>query len=149
VLVFVLAATPLIAAADRNERIRELSSKFMCICGGCNQTLMNCNHLGCASREGMLRDLNRQIDQGKDDDAIVAYFADKYGTAVLSAPPVAGFNLTAWLMPFAALAFGALVAIHFVRKFRLRWSVPAPPPADLSKYQGRVEEELKKFIPED
>jgi cytochrome c-type biogenesis protein CcmH/NrfF len=150
VLITILAATPLTRAADRNERIRELSSKFMCVCGGCNQLLSNCNHMGCASREGMLKDLTRQIDQGKDDAAIIAYFADKYGTTVLSAPPASGFNLMAWLMPFGALAIGSMAAVVLVRRFRSRWAPAGPAPnTNLEKYQGKVEEELKKFIPED
>jgi cytochrome c-type biogenesis protein CcmH/NrfF len=147
-LITILAATPFMRAADRDERVRELSSKFICICGGCNQLLMNCNHLGCPSREGMLKDLRRQIDQGKDDDAIIAYFGEKYGTTVLSAPPASGFNLTAWVMPFAALFIGALAAIYFLRQFRTRWAATQPS-VDLAKYQGKVEEELKKFTPED
>jgi len=148
-LLVVLAVTPLSPAADRNERIRELGSKFICVCGGCNQLLMNCNHLGCPSREGMLKDLGRQIDQGMDDNAIVAYFTDKYGITVLSAPPVSGFNLTAWVMPFAALAIGLIMALYFLRQFRTRWAAAAEPKPDLGKYQDKVEEELKKFTPED
>jgi cytochrome c-type biogenesis protein CcmH/NrfF len=96
----------------------------------------------------MLKDLRRQIDQGKDDGSIIAYFGEKYGTTVLSAPPASGFNLTAWVMPFAALFIGALVAIYFLRQFRTRWA-STQPTADLAKYQGKVEEELKKFTPED
>jgi hypothetical protein len=56
--------------------------------------------------------------------------------------------LTAWVMPFAALFIGALVAIYFLRQFRTRWA-STQPTADLAKYQGKVEEELKKFTPED
>ena len=117
-LLLVLAVTPLSPAADRNERIRELGSKFICVCGGCN-------------------------------NAIVAYFTDKYGITVLSAPPVSGFNLTAWVMPFAALAIGLIMALYFLRRFRTRWAAPAELNPDLAKYQDKVEEELKKFTPED
>ena len=67
---------------------------------------------------------------------------------VLSAPPAAGFNLTAWVMPFVALVLGGLLVVYFVRQFRARW-VAAPADIDVSKYQQKVEEELKKFIPED
>jgi cytochrome c-type biogenesis protein CcmH len=144
-----IAATPVTLAVDRNERIRELSSKFVCVCGGCNQQLSNCNHFGCASREGMLKDLARQIDQGKDDAAIIAYFADKYGTSVLSSPPASGFNLVAWIMPFAALGVGGLAAIALVRRFRARFTPSPANTADLVKYQDKVEEELKKYTPED
>jgi cytochrome c-type biogenesis protein CcmH len=97
----------------------------------------------------MMADLARQIDAGKSDNEIIAYFVDKYGNPVLAEPPASGFNLAAWIMPFAALAIGALVAVYFLRRFRSQWAGAAPANTDLAKYQDKVEEELKKFTPED
>ena len=97
----------------------------------------------------MIADLGNQIDQGKGNDAIMAYFVEKYGTTVLAAPPASGFNLAAWIMPFAALGIGMLMAIYFLRRFRSRWVGAPSTNADLAKYQAKVEEELKKFTPED
>lgn len=147
-LVAMLAATPLTLAADRNDRIRELSPKFMCICG-CNQLLSACNHFHCPSSGPMMKDLGKQIDDGKTDDAIVSYFVEKYGLTVLAAPPASGFNLTAWLMPFVALAVGAIMAVYFLRRFRSRWTPAPAADVDVAKYQQKVEDELQKFIPED
>jgi cytochrome c-type biogenesis protein CcmH len=135
--------------ADRNERVRELTPKFMCICGGCNQVLMNCNHVGCPSREAMMKDIGRQIDGGSENDQVVEYFIGKYGTSVLSAPPASGFNLTAWIMPFAALGIGLVVAIVFIRRYRAQTAHGPAASADLTPYQQKVEDELKKFTPED
>jgi cytochrome c-type biogenesis protein CcmH len=147
VLLFVLASAPLLAA-DRADRIRALSPNFMCVCG-CNQLLSACNHFHCPSSGPMLADLGRQIDAGKSDDEVVAYFVEKYGATVLAAPPASGFNLAAWIMPFAALAVGAFAAIYFVRRFRSRWAEAPSANADVAKYQDKLEEELKKFTPED
>jgi cytochrome c-type biogenesis protein CcmH len=97
----------------------------------------------------MLKDLGNQIDQGKSNDEVMAYFVEKYGTGVLSAPPKSGFNLTAWVMPFVALGIGMLVAIYFVRRFRAKWAGVPVTDVDVAKYQDKVEEELKKFTPED
>jgi cytochrome c-type biogenesis protein CcmH len=97
----------------------------------------------------MLKDLGNQIDQGKTDEQVLAYFVDKYGTGVLSAPPKSGFNLTAWVMPFLALGIGAVVAIYFVRRFRAKWAGAPTADIDVARYQDKVEEELKKFTPED
>ena len=54
-------------------------------------------------------------------------------------------------MPFIALLVGALLVVYFVRQFRTRWAAtPAPAESvDVAKYQQKVEEELKKFTPED
>jgi cytochrome c-type biogenesis protein CcmH len=149
-LVFLLATTPLALAADR-ERMKALGDRFMCVCGTCNQQLMHCNHLGCPSSVPMRAELAQKIDEGLTDDGVTTYFVEKYGITVLSAPPASGFNLAAWIMPFAALAVGALMVVYFVRRFRSSTSaVPASTSnTDLTKYQSRVEEELGKYNPED
>jgi len=146
-LLLVLAATPLSLGADR-QRVKEVGQKFICVCGTCNQMLTACNHFGCPSSGPMLAEIAAQLDEGNSDDSIVAHFAEKYGLTVLSAPPAAGFNLTVWIMPFVALVLGGLLVVYFVRQFRSRWAA-APADVDVTKYQQKVEEELKKFIPED
>jgi cytochrome c-type biogenesis protein CcmH len=110
---------------------------------------MNCNHVGCPSREAMLKDIGKRVDQGDSNDGVVEYFIDKYGTSVLSAPPASGFNLTAWVMPFAALGVGLVIAILFLRRFKTAHAPATAGPVDLAQYQQKVEEELKKFTPED
>ena len=98
----------------------------------------------------MLAELAGEIDQGKSDESIVSYFVQKYGMTVLSAPPTSGFNLTAWAMPFVALAIGAILVVYFARRFRARWVAAAPgADVDTAKYQRQVEEELKNYTPED
>jgi len=144
----ILAANSLSLAADRNERIRTLSGNFICVCS-CRQLLNACNHFNCPSSGPMFAELGKLVDEGKRDEEVIAYFSEKYGSTVLSAPPVSGFNLTAWITPFAALVIGALMAIYFLRQFRSRWTGAPESTADLTKYQGKVEEELKKFTPED
>jgi cytochrome c-type biogenesis protein CcmH len=148
VLLLFLAASPLALAADRNDRIRSLSANFICVCG-CHQLLNACNHFNCPSSGPMFAELGKHVDAGMSDDQVVAYFVDKYGSTVLAAPPASGFNLAAWIMPFAALAIGALVAIYFARQFRARWAGTAANSSELAPYQDKVEEELKKFTPED
>src|SRR4051794_25634897 len=92
-LVMILTIAPLAFAGDR-ERLGRLGANFICVCGGCNQVLMQCNHLGCASRQAMLKDLQNKVDQDLDDQSVIGYFIQKYGGTVLSVPPASGFNLT-------------------------------------------------------
>jgi cytochrome c-type biogenesis protein CcmH len=147
-LLLVLGATTLSLAADRNERIRTLSGNFICVCN-CRQLLNACNHFNCPSSGPMFAELGKLVDSNKSDEEIIAHFVEKYGSTVLSAPPVSGFNLTAWIMPFAALAIGMIVAVYLVRQFRGRWAGAPELKEDLTKYHNKVEEELKKFTPED
>lgn len=149
VVVLLLSTTPLALAADR-EQVKEVAGEFICICG-CNQLLTGCNHLNCPNRGPMLAEVEAQLDQGLSKETIVQNFAQKYGLTVLSSPPASGFSLAAWIMPFVALLVGAMVAVYFVRRFRVRWASEAATPKDVdtARYQNRVEEELRKYTPED
>jgi len=89
----------------------------MCTCG-CAQLLGECNHVGCPNSEGERNELSAAITAGKTDPEILADFSAKYGATVLAAPTTKGFDLVAWITPFAFLAAGLLLAILLV----LRWS---------------------------
>ena len=148
-LVFILLLiAPATQAADR-ARVKEIGQNLMCICG-CNQLLSGCNHLGCPSSVPMEKELAAFIDQGMTKDQILTAFVARYGSRVLSAPPTKGaFNVSAWIMPFAALLAGGLAVIYFLRTWKSRTVFATPGPVDDAKYRQQLEEELKKFTPED
>jgi cytochrome c-type biogenesis protein CcmH len=57
------------------------------------------------------------IDSGMTEDQILDAFVAKYGQTVLAAPPANGFNLAAWIVPFAGFLFGAsALAIYLKRQ---------------------------------
>ena len=148
-VIALLAVTPVLRAADR-ERVREVGRNFICICG-CNQILPDCNHLGCPSSTPLMTEVAALIDSGMSEEEIVAVFSEKYGYTVRSSPPASGFNLLAYLLPVLALAIGVTVAIYVARTWKstsVAHAGPSPEAVDTSKY-SRVEEELKKFTPED
>jgi len=147
-LIILIATTPLALAADR-QTVKQVGQKFVCVCGTCNQMLTECNHFGCPTSGPMLAEIAAELDEGQNDQSIISHFAEKYGISVLSAPPASGFNLAAWLMPFVALAAGGMLVIYFVRQYRLKWRAVPAAEVDVAKYQQKVEEELKKFTPED
>jgi cytochrome c-type biogenesis protein CcmH len=142
-----LALTPATYAADR-ARIQEVGEGLMCICG-CNQILSACNHLGCPNSQPMLREVGRYLDEGMTAEQIHAAFVEKYGVKVLSAPPVSGaFNISAWLMPFAVLIAGSFLVVYFLRSWKAAAAPADEAPAD-PRYQQKIEDELRKFTPED
>ena len=97
----------------------------------------------------MQAELQKMIDDGKTDEQIRSTFVAKYGNIVLITPTAHGFDVTAWIMPFAALITGALAVVFIVYKWRGRAvTTSASGPVD-TKFQDRVEEELKKYTPED
>jgi cytochrome c-type biogenesis protein CcmH len=145
-----LLTTSVSFAADR-ERVNEISQKLMCTCGGCNTTLGFCPHnVTCPNAVPMKAEIARMLDEGKDEKVILAAFVDKFGPSVLSAPTTSGFNLTAWIMPFVALGIGVMAVIFLAKRFKSRWPKETQAVAiDTTKYQQQVEDELKKYTPED
>lgn len=78
-----------------------------------------------------MRDLIRErLAQGESPREVVAYFVDRYGQWVLLAPPARGFNLLVWILPFAGLAAGGLVAVRAARRWARRDA--GPPGSDVA-----------------
>ncbi len=118
-LVAVVGILLLGATGDPGRRFDDLGHRLMCRCG-CNQVLLECNHVGCQYSDKMRAELKTAVDRGDSDKVILAAFVDKYGATVLAAPTTTGFNLVAWIMPFAALALGTVVAAWIVRLWKRR-----------------------------
>jgi len=114
---FLLVATLL--GADEDSRFLGLGHKLMCACG-CNQVLLECNHVGCPLSDGMRRELAANVERGDSDDLVLQAFVQKYGPTVLLAPPNTGFNRTAWVMPYLALVLGLATVVLIVRGWRGR-----------------------------
>ena len=128
-VVALLALLLLGATGDNpNRRFDDLGHRLMCRCG-CNQVLLECNHVGCEYSDKMRGELKTAIDRGDSDKVILAGFVEKYGPVVLAAPTTSGFDLVAWIMPFVALSLGTLLAVWVVRLWKRR---PRPQPAAAS-----------------
>ncbi len=124
---FVAVALLLVAIAfaeTREARFDRLGHKLMCRCG-CNQILLECNHVGCQYSDKMRQELMAAISGPSSDDLVLQGFVQEYGAVVLAAPTDKGFNRAAWITPFAALALGIGAVVLVVR----RWKTRAPQPA--------------------
>src|SRR5689334_340612 len=84
--VLCLSVLILIAAGDDNTRVGRLGHQMMCVCGACNQYVLECNHVGCAYSSRMRQELSAAVDGGKSDSSILQFFVEKYGGTVLAAP---------------------------------------------------------------
>jgi len=125
----VLLALLLFLGADAS-RVDHLGHQVICMCG-CNQILLECNHLGCPYLSRMKQELTAAVDRGDSDKAIIQSFVQTYGTLVLAAPTNRGFDRIAWIMPYLVLLVGIVVVVLVVRAWRKRpapihASVPAP-----------------------
>src|SRR5260370_41684693 len=94
-----------LGADSTNQRFEKVGHRLMCTCG-CNQVLLECNHVGCPSSDGMRNELTAGMQKASGDDAVLDIFVQKYGPIVLAAPTMTGFNRVAWIMPYATFALG-------------------------------------------
>lgn len=107
-----------LGATDASSRFNDLGHRLMCTCS-CAQLLGECNHVGCQESGRERNELSAAIASGQSDHEILTAFAAKYGATVLAAPTAHGFDLVAWIAPFAVFAAAMLGTILLVR----RWSV--------------------------
>src|SRR5208282_2966360 len=80
-----LAVFALAGAGDPATRFKDLGHQLMCICG-CNQILLECNHVGCPDSDGMRNELTAALGRGDSDSLVEQAFVQKYGPTVLAAP---------------------------------------------------------------
>jgi cytochrome c-type biogenesis protein CcmH/NrfF len=102
-----------LGAATPSSRINTLSHRLMCQCG-CAQLLGECDHVGCPDRDKELSELTTMIASGLTDQQVLDSFVTKYGMTVLAAPPAKGFDLIAWIAPFAVFAAALLGTILLI-----------------------------------
>ncbi|HKT48535.1 MAG TPA: cytochrome c-type biogenesis protein CcmH [Candidatus Acidoferrales bacterium] len=121
-----LAVFAFAGASDPSTRFNDLGHQLMCICG-CNQILLECNHVGCPDSDNMRNELMAAVGRGDSDSLVEQAFVQKYGPTVLAAPTGTGFDRTAWIVPFLALAAGLTIVVLVVRSWKNR---PAPALAD-------------------
>ena len=107
-----------VGATDAGSRFNDLGHRMMCTCG-CAQLLGECNHVGCPASGHMRDELAAGIQSGSSDSVILASFSAKYGATVLAAPTTHGFDLVAWIAPFAVFAAALLGTILLVRHWSL------------------------------
>jgi cytochrome c-type biogenesis protein CcmH len=116
----------LLGAGDPATRFSEIGHRMMCICG-CNQILLECNHVGCPASDGMRNELTVALNRGDSDGLVEQSFVQKYGPTVLAAPTTKGFDRAAYIMPVAALILGFGLIVLVIRSWKNR---PAPALAD-------------------
>jgi len=119
-LTFLMAALFTFLGTDQDVRFQTLGHKVKCICGGCNQVLLECNHVGCTYSDRMRGELAAFVDRGDSDDLTLQAFVQKYGPTVLIAPTATGFNRVAWVMPYLVLVLGLTTVVLIVRTWRTR-----------------------------
>lgn len=140
------------ALPTQEQSFQRISDRIGCQCG-CNQPLSACNHHPCGSADPMRAEIRASLAAGKSEQEVISGFVQQFGPSILSAPPAEGFQLTAWIMPFAVLALGLIVVVSVVRGWRASQpaaagAAPADPrqAAVVERYARQIDEELERDI---
>jgi len=107
-----------LGAGDTSARYNALGHQMICTCG-CNQVLLECNHVGCTTSTQMEGELRTALDRGDSDHVILRDFVTKYGPTVLAAPTGTGFNMVAWIVPGIIFLLATLGTALLIRKWKL------------------------------
>jgi cytochrome c-type biogenesis protein CcmH len=145
-LVATLAALMLAApalASERHPTLGELEGEVMCpTC----KTPLDQSSSPIADR--IRQFISARIAAGDTKSQIEQRLVAQFGPAVLAEPSKHGFNLLAWVLPFAGLGIGA-VGLGALAWHWSRTRVPAPAPADGPpidpELDRRLDEELASF----
>ncbi len=103
-----------VVAADALEDRREIERGLMCYCGCSDLTVRVCT---CGTAEAIRTEIADRLARGESEKEILAVFIDRHGEQILSAPTREGFNLLAWIVPFAAIFIGAGALVVVVRRW--------------------------------
>ncbi len=148
-LVALALAAPALAAEER-PTLSEVEAEVYCpTC----KTLLSISNAPVADR--MRAFISERIAAGDTKSEIKDALVDEFGEAVLAAPPKKGFNLLAWVLPFAGLALaGAGIGVLVVRWRRASARSETSRQAEASPANGRpldpeverrLDEELQRF----
>ena len=108
-----------IGAGDPTTRFSKIGHRMMCVCG-CNQVLLECNHVGCRESDGMRNELMESLDREDSDSLVEQGFVQKYGPTVLAAPSSKGFDKAAYIVPLAVLTLGFGLIVLVIRAWKNR-----------------------------
>jgi cytochrome c-type biogenesis protein CcmH len=153
-LTLALVALLILPGRAENE-LSELKDQLICQCG-CNLVLSSCQDMmECGVAQQMTDEIATRLAAGELPPQIIESFVARYGKAVLAAPPKAGFDLAAWITPFAALLVG-LALLYFIvhqlvqqgrrRLEQATSSNPSPSAEELERLRKELQEDLKDYI---
>ena len=119
VLLSLSGARDSIAAPQTPQHLVE--SRLMCYCGCSDLTVRICT---CGTADAIRGEIATWLSGGETPDQVVAAFVARYGEQIRSAPTKTGFDLVAWITPFALLILAGSALAMTVR----RWGRARPGP---------------------
>lgn len=140
VMVLLLVATPAVALAGAAPTaLQVVEGRLMCYCGCSDLTVRVCT---CGTADAIRQEIAERLGNGETPDQVVAAYVARHGAQIRSAPSKSGFELLAWVTPFAAILLAGSALIVIVR----RWGARAVAGGTGSAAGGAAD---RPFLPEE
>jgi cytochrome c-type biogenesis protein CcmH len=124
-----------------DDRVNQVASQLQCPI--CNGESVADSPSGLAAQMRMV--IRQQLQSGKSEQQVIAYFVSRYGESIRQDPPKTGFTLLMWLGPVVMLLAGIFVVAQVARRWRALAPAVAgdPEPPELSQAE---EERLRRLL---
>ncbi|ADV66799.1 cytochrome c-type biogenesis protein [Deinococcus maricopensis] len=133
-LLLCLAGVALALTPAQEGRALSIGNRLRCpVCQGLPIT-----ESGNTISKQMLREVREQVQSGRSDADIFAFFATRYGDTVLLDPPKSGVNLLLWGLPAVMFAIGGAVLFGYLRRARLPVTAPDVSPEALARVDAEL-----------
>ncbi|MFZ5827821.1 MAG: cytochrome c-type biogenesis protein [Bacillota bacterium] len=144
------AGGPMQPPKEHDRSTRFIEEDLLCQCG-CTMGVAVCD---CGTAGEMRENIARMLGEGQTKAQILAFYVAEYGEKVLTAPTKRGFNLSAWITPFAVLLIGLAflywLVRNWVRQFRATVAVAGPgeaeEPAELSEEEQAYSDKIREIL---
>jgi len=131
-----------------DQRVRSVGAQLKCpICQG--ESVADSPSALSQQMRGVIR---QQLQEGRSEQEVIAYFQARYGDQIVWSPPWQGFSLLAWLVPIGLLLGGAVLLFFILRNWRelspetgestKETELSKVDAAELAPYRALLEEEL-------
>ena len=106
-----------VAASQNDEFIQGIEKRLQCTCG-CTLDIYTCRttDFTCTYSPELHKEVVALVQGGKDADAVVAAFVEKYGEKVLMAPKPEGFNIAGYVVPGLTILLVGGIMITVLRR---------------------------------
>ena len=143
-LFLTLAACSSDAPPSLEERAQSIHKQLICL--QCPGETIDQSQVELAAQ--MRAAVWERLQDGWTREEILQYFVDRYGEAVLAAPPKKGFSLLAWVVPPIGLAGALVLLLLVVRSMRVRSDPPVETaePGEIGEYLAMADAEMEGSV---
>ncbi len=103
--------------AQSQVSLGAIKKSLTCTCA-CAMTVDACEgSMECDAASKLAAEASRMIDAGLEQKVILASFTSRYGEKILAEPTKQGFNLLAWIVPFAVTLIAGIGITQILRRW--------------------------------